>query len=329
MTIKPIVSVIVPVYNVQDYVNECVESLVNQTLTELEIILIDNGSQDGSSDIIQGYAKNDSRIRIIKLEKNQGMPRARNIGLEVATGEYIAFVDSDDACDLTMYEKLYHQAQRFDADVVTCNVLRFERDWHKGYDHHPEAWYAETDKAMPITSCPEQFMEQAAWAKLLRHSYIKSLPYKFTDGSVCCEDVPACTHIFLGTNRIAIVNEALYFYRNRPTSLSNKMNKQYTHDFVWAMQQQNTIIAQKGFHDEFTFGYIVEMRFLLANHILSKMREEDVPDYFENMNKVFKREDERYLEHYFSVFPLSKVLFDGICNSDTRVYTKLKRTGAF
>lgn len=326
---QPMISIIVPVYNVQDYVRECMDSLVNQTLKNIEIVLVDNGSRDGSTQIINEYAQRDDRIRIVTLEQNQGMPKARNIGLEVATGEYIAFVDSDDLCDITMYEKLYHQAKRFDADIVTCNVLRFTEDWRKGTDHHPEIWYSETDRATPITGCPEQFMEQAAWAKILKHSYIKKLPYKFTAGSVCCEDVPACTHVFLNTDKIALVNETLYFYRNRPNSLSNRMNKKYTEDFVWAMKQQNEIIKALEFHDDLTMGIIVEMRFLLANHILSKMQKKDVPHYFDHMKHAFREEDRRYLHKFFEAFPHSEKLFDGILSSDKRVYGKLKRLHIF
>lgn len=306
------VSIIVPVYNVEKYIHECMDSLVNQTLWEIEIILIDNGSLDGSSAIIQNYAKGDSRIRIIKVEVNQGMPRARNLGLSAVTGEYIAFVDSDDLCDYTMFEKMYKQAKRFDADVVSCNVLRFFEDWHKGVDHHPEIWYNRTDCVMPITACPEQFMEQAAWAKLFRRTYIESLPYQFTPGSLCCEDVPACTHAFLSTSKIALVNETLYFYRNRPNSLSNNMHSKYTDDFIWAMQQQESIIEQHKFDDELTRSIITEVRFLLANHILSKMRHSDRPHYFKHMWKAFSIHDKQYLKKFFLSFPCSAALFDAI-----------------
>lgn len=319
----PKVSVIVPVYNVEKYIVECMDSLVGQTLKDIEIVLVDNGSKDGSSGIIQEYAREDPRIKIIKLEVNQGMPRARNIGLSHATGEYIAFVDSDDLCDMTMYEKMYLKAKKFDADVVTCNVLRFVTDWRKGSDHHPEVWYMDTSHAMPITSCPEQFMEQAAWAKIMKHTYVKSLPYKFTPGSVCCEDVPACTYLFLNTSRIALVNETLYFYRNRPDSLSNNMNRNYTNDFVWAMTQQSKIISECGFHDELTQSIIVQMRFLLANHIISKMKKEDVAHYFDNMYKVFKKEDAVYLEGFFNSFPNSKCLFDAIMARNAKSYKAL------
>ena len=306
------VSIIVPVYNVEAYIVECMESLINQTLRDIEIILIDNGNKDRASNIIQEYASRDDRIRIIKLEENQGMPRARNIGLSTATSEYIAFVDSDDLCDITMYEKLYAQAKRFDADVVTCNVLRFSNNWKEGTDHHPEIWYMETERATPITGCPEQFMEMAAWAKISKREYIKKVNYQFTAGSVFCEDVPGCTRLFLNTDKIAIVNETLYFYRNRPGSLSNHMGRKHIDCFIWAMKQQDKILNQQCFSDELTMYYIINARFLLANHILSKIKRKDRKYFFENIGKIFNKEHVRHIEMYKESFPDANTIIDSI-----------------
>lgn len=301
-----LISIIVPVYKVENYIEECMESLVNQTIHNIEIILIDNGNKDRASDIIKEYASNDARIRIIKLEENQGMPKARNIGLAAATGEYIAFVDSDDLCDITMFEKLYKQAKKFDADVVTCNVLRFSDDWRKGTDHHPESWYTGTNSATPITGCPEQFMEMAAWAKISKRSYIEQLDYRFTEGSVFCEDVPACTQLFLNANRIAIVNETLYFYRNRQGSLSNHMDRKHIDCFVWAMQKQDELIKKSDFSDELTLYYIINARFLLANHIMTKIPRKDYRYFFDSLGYVFSKKDIPFIEGYTENFALAK-----------------------
>lgn len=96
---KPLVSVIVPIYNVEKYLSKCIESIINQTLSNIEIILINDGSTDSSGVIADNYAKNDSRIKVIH-KKNGGQGSARNIGIELASGEYIGFVDSDDWIDL-------------------------------------------------------------------------------------------------------------------------------------------------------------------------------------------------------------------------------------
>jgi len=123
MTI-PNVSIIVPIYNVEPYLHRCLDSLVNQTLKDIEIICINDCSPDNSLDILKEYAEKDERINIINFEKNQGVSVARNTGIEIAKGEYIGFVDSDDYVDLDFYEKLYKKARETDADMVKASLKK-------------------------------------------------------------------------------------------------------------------------------------------------------------------------------------------------------------
>ena len=120
---QPLISVIVPVYNVAEYLPECVDSIINQTYKNLEIILVDDGSTDACPDICDDYAKRDSRIRVIH-KKNGGLSDARNAGLDICTGEWIGFVDSDDYIAPSMYEKMYAVAIKNYADVVACYSTR-------------------------------------------------------------------------------------------------------------------------------------------------------------------------------------------------------------
>lgn len=119
----PLVTIIVPVYNVCAYVGECVESLLNQTYTNLEIILVDDGSTDGSGAVCDEYAKEDNRIRVIHQE-NQGPSAARNAGLDHASGEYVAFVDSDDLVMPVYVAKLYRLLRKYHADIAACAFVR-------------------------------------------------------------------------------------------------------------------------------------------------------------------------------------------------------------
>lgn len=122
---KALVSVIVPVYNVQAYLRQCLDSVVHQTLREIEIILVDDGSTDGSGQICDEYKSQHPQVTVIH-QKNQGLAAARQAGLDVAQGEYIGFVDSDDWLELNMYEKMYSTARDNNADIVFCNVYRNE-----------------------------------------------------------------------------------------------------------------------------------------------------------------------------------------------------------
>ena len=122
---NPQISVIVPIYNVEKYLAKCIDSIINQTLTNIEIILVNDGSTDNSRKIIDKYDKKDSRIKVIH-KKNGGQGSARNAGLDIAKGEYIGFVDSDDWIDSNMYENLYNAAISNNADIVVCNRKVFD-----------------------------------------------------------------------------------------------------------------------------------------------------------------------------------------------------------
>ena len=124
------VSVVMPVYNVENYIEECLDSLINQTLKEIEIICVDDGSTDGTSQIIDEYVKKDSRIVAIH-QKNAGLVAVRNRGIEIAKGDWIGFVDGDDAIDLDMYARLLSNALKYDADISHCGVRFCFPDGHE------------------------------------------------------------------------------------------------------------------------------------------------------------------------------------------------------
>ena len=121
------VSVVIPVYNVENYLRESLDCVVNQTLRDIEIICVDDGSKDSSLEILQEYAQKDSRVKIL-TQQNQFAGVARNNGLKIATGEYIIFLDSDDIFDLQMLEKMYYRAVETSADVTVCESRFFVDD---------------------------------------------------------------------------------------------------------------------------------------------------------------------------------------------------------
>ena len=124
----PKVSVIVPVYNVEQYLERSMNCLLNQTLKDIEIICIDDCSTDNSLEILKKYEKLDSKFKIISLNKNQGAAIARNKGLEIADGEYLGFIDPDDSIDLNFYEELYKKAKEDDFDIVKGKRLLIKTD---------------------------------------------------------------------------------------------------------------------------------------------------------------------------------------------------------
>lgn len=134
------ISVIVPIYKVEKYLERCVESLRNQTLSDLEIILVDDGSPDRCGEMCDAFAEKDSRIRVIHKE-NGGVSSARNAGLDAATGEYITFVDSDDYIDACMYERMMEKAEQYVCDVVMCDCYKENGTHSQLYTHNIRSGY--------------------------------------------------------------------------------------------------------------------------------------------------------------------------------------------
>ena len=139
--IQPLISVIVPVYKVEKYLDQCVKSIVNQTHKNLEIILVDDGSPDRCPEMCDAWAKKDTRIRVIHKE-NGGLGDARNAGVSVANGEYIGFVDSDDWCEQDMFQELFESCLEFNAPISVCNTLI---DWENGWAQEKKSY---TEKRM-------------------------------------------------------------------------------------------------------------------------------------------------------------------------------------
>lgn len=134
------ITVIIPIYNSQKCLRRCIESIINQSYSNLEIILVDDGSTDSSLEICQDYAKEDKRIKVIHKENN-GAASARNTGIEHAIGEYITFVDSDDYIDLNMYEKIMEINKQYDCDVVMCDCYKEDSHIRNIFTHHIRKGY--------------------------------------------------------------------------------------------------------------------------------------------------------------------------------------------
>ena len=170
------ISVIVPVYGVERYISDCIRSLCDQTWKNLEILLIDDGSKDGSGKICDEWAKKDSRIRVFHVE-NGGQSRARNIGMKEASGDYIGFVDGDDAAAPKMYEHLYGLMQKYDAQIAECN---FEGRKSPEPDQMQEQAVVTMSGKAAIRKqldyyTDSRFPSTSLWSKLFEASLIKDL----------------------------------------------------------------------------------------------------------------------------------------------------------
>lgn len=210
-------SVIIPVYNVENYLNECLDSVTSQTLDDMEIICIDDGSTDNSPDILKEYSKKDKRIKIITKE-NGGQATARNLGIKEAQGEYIAFVDSDDFIEPTMFEKLYTKAKDNNLDIAMCKIATYDNQTEEIKDN---VWYymlgvfRDFEKDIFNHKDTKEFTCHIAvtpYNKIYKTTLLKENNILFPEGLIF-EDEKFFYDTYLRAKRVSIVDEFLYYYR--------------------------------------------------------------------------------------------------------------------
>lgn len=226
------ISVIVPVYRVEKYLPACIDSILNQTFTDFELILVDDGSPDRCPEICDETAKRDARVRVIH-QANAGLSAARNAGIEAAHGAWLSFVDSDDYIAPQFYEKLYQTAQRTDADCVMCSVQNVDESG-KPID---SALMRVADEVKTGREVLRKIGRDdvtpylTAWNKLYRRKLFNTLRYPAGRQN---EDVFVFAELFCQVQRAVCVAEPLYFYRKRIGSIMNSVVTLRNLDEMWA-----------------------------------------------------------------------------------------------
>ena len=205
------ISVIVPIYNTEHYLRQCIDSILNQTYRELEILLIDDGSSDGSGEICDEYGRIDTRIRVFHTE-NKGLSAARNLGLREAKGDYIAFVDSDDWLETNMYDALLQNLGKT-SDISTCGVRREYLGSYCDYNMYNTVFSRQ--EAIQALTCG---FSSAVWNKLYKKTCWEGV--WFPEQHVY-EDMLVIYKVFLNSNSVSCTSNILYHYRMRNGSITN------------------------------------------------------------------------------------------------------------
>lgn len=278
------ISVILPVYNVEKYLRECLDCILRQTYQDFEVLLIDDGSADSSGQICDEYAAKDKRFVVIH-RKNAGVSSARNLGMQKAKGEYIAFIDSDDMISDDYLEKLHQGILEGNADVCLCKFSRMrdseivveEEKYLKAYinDKGMDAFFESFLSHYITVLCENSssYLMGTVWRMLFRKS---SFPYFLPEDISISEDLIFVMRNFPVVNRINIVDEALYFYRDNNTSAMSNYRKNflsnqhaYLREFETILrgldlsnkkQVEETITAQKALSTAFLFGNEIRFR---------------------------------------------------------------------
>ena len=263
------VSVIVPVYNVEKYLDECLSSLVNQTLSELEIIVVNDGTKDNSQSIIDHYVKQYPNKVISLIKENGGLGDARNYGIPYAKGEYIGFVDSDDVVHLEMYEKMFNKAKLEDSDLVLCDLEYFYETSSEKMVKEGLVQIENMDVNKTVFLSP-----LFAWNKLYRKSLFIESELKYPIG-LWYEDIPVTVPFFTLAKKISYVHETLIYYRQRSTSIMGSVDNPKVKDIFDIMHLCLTYFKDHNlletYHDELEFLFLEHLmlnggfRFLLSH----------------------------------------------------------------
>lgn len=293
-----LITVVVPIYNVEKYIKQCLDSLVNQTYKNLEIICVDDYGTDNSMDIVKEYANKDSRIKILKQSENRGQGEARNLGIDNASGEYIYFIDNDDFIDNDYIEKLVNVANRTNVDIV-CNsaILKYFGDNNlknkfikspREYDLNKVLnWDDKLLKTLPISAC----------CKLYKTSMLKDNKIYFAGNRLKFEDFYFWYILKTKIRSIYIIFDSVYYYRQRENSTMsvNKYNK----------------------NDCFDSLYIIELlyKYYKENNILNKH-----PIPFGWLNKYFKKMNNK--NKFFQLIREKFMLMQDDVVNNKNIYSK-------
>lgn len=244
------VSVIVPVYNVEKYLRQCLDSILQQTYQNLEILIINDGSTDGSDAICREYLEKDERITY-HIKENSGVSDTRNMGLKQASGDYVTFVDSDDWIEKTYVEELYDKITTYNADIAIANYYLFNDSeglfyFFMGEQDYYERLYTPVQliDGLYETKFNKSFALISAWGKLYKRSLFYEL--LFPKGQIG-EDGFLNLKAYLMSERVTYINKGLYAYRERPGSLSRIWTEDWMSALVYAMEERIALLASRGY----------------------------------------------------------------------------------
>lgn len=230
----PEVSIIVPVYRAEQYLHSCIDSILSQTFSDFEVILVDDGSPDGSYAICREYARKDSRITVLRQE-NRGQAAARNHALTVAKGRWLCFVDSDDAIHPQMLELLWKAARDSGTSITQCAMLEavelpedFLRDRRPVFEKHTM-----DDETLAKLHDAEKYPGWVACGKLISRELVEGYPFR--EGRVYEDNEAVCRWI-CNAGKIASTDEQLYFYRGNPDSTTKREFSLKRLDYLWALE---------------------------------------------------------------------------------------------
>ena len=282
---QELISVVVPVYNVEKYLKKCVDSILNQTYKNLEIFLVDDGSLDNSGSICDEYAKKDKRI-IVVHKANGGLSDARNVAIDQATGKYITFIDSDDYVALDMIEFLYRNIKENNAEISTCMYQNFWENQELQLDklEQPSINVFDNQQALELMLYQKN-CTTSAWGKLYLTKLFEGIRYPF--GKIC-EDLDTTYLLFAKAKKIVISNCKKYYYLQRQNSIINsKFNEKRMDALDFARKETSYI--ESNFNE--IIPSAINREFMEAIFVLCQFpfKDQQYQHYYQSLKDTVKR----------------------------------------
>ena len=305
---KQLISVVVPIYKVEKYLDRCIESIVNQTYRNLEIILVDDGSPDNCPQMCDSWEKKDKRIKVIHKE-NAGLSDARNAGMLFTTGEIISFIDSDDWIEIDMFDEMLNRMQADNSDMVSCGVKWVEEDGNLIRDISSSDGILDTKTAMKEL-LNDSKLKQHVWNKIYKYELIKDIPF---EKGKYHEDVFWSYQVVGRAKKVSIVKESFYNYVQRANSImgesfsvkrldaldANKQRCEYIKKYFPDLYDNALYVYMGSCHYQLQCAVRTKQEECIINSIINRM-----DNYKYNMPSVNLSFKYRIWYRLFMMFPL-------------------------
>lgn len=279
-------SIIVPVYRVEKYLHKCIDSILDQTFKDFELILIDDGSPDECGKICDEYAHRDPRVRVIHQE-NKGLSAARNAGIDIAKGQFIAFVDSDDWVEANIYEVLIENIVKSNTDIAVCGIRNFFESNPYKEDKRSEQirnMVLLKDQCFEMVFCKDDCISVAAWNKVYKKEIFDDLRYPkgqiYEDNFLILDVLSKCDHAFVTTAK-------LYNYRRHAESITGGRYREEEMDRIIASQKNYNIFKERyPQYLEYAEAYLYKNCFSILGKMILDMDKVDPNDMSNVINRL-------------------------------------------
>ncbi|WP_428024383.1 glycosyltransferase family 2 protein [Arcobacter sp.] len=312
---KILISVIIPMYNAEKFIEKTILSIINQTLKEIEIIVVDDASTDQSYNIVKNLSNIYPKIILIKLNENYGSPSyPRNVGVEHSNGKYITFVDADDTIENVMYDKMYKKAIKDHSDIVICGYKEVDENGDilnkKEFD----------DNFLNFSDILEMNINPATWNKIYKKELFTKYNVKFQH-KIFCEDLGNTHELFYYSKKNSLVNEPLYNYLVALQGASQqKINKKYIDDIFKALETNKLFLIQNNIFKKYLVHFFRRYvkQLLTIDRKLTECKNDNLKLYFKNLLNTEKffiptdleyllNSDKLYFSKYFSILKINHI----------------------